>query len=240
MKKLTAISLAFIAAIVLLSSFKTWNERVKGSGVVKTEDRSAGKFTGIATSGIFKVELTQGNSESIKLEAEDNILPIIETRNTNGTLEIFIKKGYNIQTNKDIKVFITMAELKRLSLSGACKVTSTNSFKGDKLNIDQSGASVVKLDVAMSNLMLALSGAAVVDLSGKANSMNIGASGGSHIRTTGLSTETVKIGSSGGSEIEVNAVKSLTVSSSGGSQVKYKGTPEVQQSLSGGASVSKY
>ncbi len=240
MKKLTAISLAFIAAIVLLSSFKAWNERVKGSGVVKTEDRNAGKFTGISTSGIFKVVLTQGNTESIKLEAEDNILPLIETRNTNGTLEIFIKKGYNIQTNNDIKVAITMAELKRLSLSGACKVTATNSFKGDKLNIDQSGASVVKLDVSMSNLMLAVSGAAVVDLTGKAGSVNIGASGGSRIHTTDLNSETVKVSSSGGSEIAVNAGKSLTVSSSGGSQVKYKGTPAVQQSLSGGASVSKY
>ncbi|MBV8252475.1 MAG: DUF2807 domain-containing protein [Chitinophaga sp.] len=240
MKKLTFLCVAMISAIVLLSSFKAWNERIIGSGNVKSEKRTAGKFNQISAGGVFKIELTQGATESIKLEAEDNILPLIETEVSSGGLEIRMKKGYSISPNKDIKVYVTLPELKRLSISGASKLNATNSFKGDRLNIDQSGASTITMDLAVSNLDLEISGAALLDLSGKTGGMNIGASGGARVHTADLRAETAKVGASGGADVIVNAAKSLSASLSGGARVKYKGTPEVQKSTSGGASVTKY
>ena len=82
-----------LAAGVLAAFSQVRNERIKGNGNVKQESRNATAFTDISTSGAYKVVLEQGNTHSIRVEAEDNLLPYIETAISGGELKIHTKTG---------------------------------------------------------------------------------------------------------------------------------------------------
>ncbi len=81
MKKHLLLSIPLLAFVLLLSSFLQ-SERITGNGDVKQEDRQAAKFKNIGTSGTFKVYITQGNTHSIRIEAESNLHSYIETEDS--------------------------------------------------------------------------------------------------------------------------------------------------------------
>ncbi|WP_291911174.1 head GIN domain-containing protein [Chitinophaga sp. CB10] len=247
MKKVALYSLMIVpvlAAAMALSAFsiipgKSFNERIKGSGNVKSENRAAAGFSKISTGGVYHVVLTIGNEEKVRVDAEDNLLPYIETEVSRGRLDIHTKKGYSIEPKKDITIYVTARAVTELEASGASGIVTTNQIKGDELKIGMSGATQSKLNVAVKSLDINLSGATQLTLSGTASSADFGVSGAANVKATDLRAEEVNVGASGGSSVSVNAAKALNASCSGGSQVRYKGEPVVNKSTSGGASVSR-
>jgi hypothetical protein len=61
---------------------------VSGSGVVISQSWEVEGFNRIEMSGIGTLYITQGEVESLKIEAEDNILPKIKSEVQNETLSI--------------------------------------------------------------------------------------------------------------------------------------------------------
>lgn len=60
--------------------FWDWNsawggKSVKGSGVIKTETRNVSGFNRISVAIPGKVDVVQGNTESVSVESDDNIVP---------------------------------------------------------------------------------------------------------------------------------------------------------------------
>src|SRR5262245_44045700 len=53
---------------------------VDGSGTPKTETRAVKDFTAISFSGVGKVIIEQTGTESLSVTADDNILPLLESR----------------------------------------------------------------------------------------------------------------------------------------------------------------
>src|SRR5512140_783439 len=80
MKKLL-ITLLLLAVFVLTgcSAILNGSQVIKGSGNVTSEDRSVSGFTSISLEGSADVQVVLGESEGLTIEAEDNILPVIET-----------------------------------------------------------------------------------------------------------------------------------------------------------------
>ena len=54
-------------------------ETLAGSGRLVTETRAVSGFTGISLAMPGHVEVTQGDTESLTVTADDNVLPLIET-----------------------------------------------------------------------------------------------------------------------------------------------------------------
>src|SRR6185295_3610097 len=64
----------------------------RGSGNVISQTREVSGFDAINVSYPAEVLIKQGSAESLKIEAEDNLLPNLKTQVKNGTLEIFYKR----------------------------------------------------------------------------------------------------------------------------------------------------
>src|SRR4051812_23803027 len=93
MNKLTCSSvLLFIACLLgscdnMTVTTGDGSEKVEGNGKLVTADRQADAFERIAAEGVFNMILSQGDKESIKVEAEENVLPLIETSVEGNTLK---------------------------------------------------------------------------------------------------------------------------------------------------------
>ena len=69
-----------LLGLSFLSSSVLAGPTVAGSGKVATETRAVVGFDAIALRGSITLELRQGEREGLELSADDNLLPLIETR----------------------------------------------------------------------------------------------------------------------------------------------------------------
>lgn len=190
---------------------------VKGSGNPATEQRSLSGFKGIDVSSTFEVVITAQKEFSVTVEADDNILPLIETEVRRGVLNIECSRRVSPKT--PMKIIITAPDIEDVEASGAANVI-LNSIKNGGLRVDSSGASKILVTGETAKLVVDVSGATKVD-------------------AEGLITENADIDTSGASQVLVNVLNSLRTDASGASKIIYSGSPrELNTKKSGAASVT--
>jgi len=205
-------------SIVLANcSFKWRADAVKGSGVVKSEPRPVSGFTAIALSSVGKVVVQQTGSESLTVSAEDNLLPLLETRVADGTLYLGTKDGTNLDPTRPIEYTLTIKTLEGLRVSGAGTVEAS-AIQGQRMKVT-------------------LSGVGGVTLAGAAEALELDLSGVGHFRGADFKVKQATVRSSGVGSAIVNASDKLDATVSGVGAVEYLGSPQVTQSVSGVGSV---
>jgi hypothetical protein len=236
MKTLKNFSTAVFTLVILLTSCSVLGEQ--GNGNVIKQERKVSAFDAIDVSGAFDVYLSQGPVQSVFVEADENLLPIIKTDVSGSTLRIENNKP--IHNAKSLKVYITVRELRKIEVSGAVDIQTETKFTQNELAIEISGATDAKLDLAVQRLEVNSSGGSKLSLTGMANTFNLDVSGAVDVRAYELLTENVSIEISGAGEAEINVTKELKADVSGAANVKYKGNPaKVWTDVSGAGSVKK-
>ncbi|MHA6248622.1 head GIN domain-containing protein [Pontibacter sp. CAU 1760] len=227
-----------VVALLFSMSPQVMAQQLRGNGNIKTETREVAGIEGIDVGGGFTVELTQGNKESLRLEADENLLPNIKTEVRNGVLHIYNDKG--ITNHKGMKAYITLRELKRVDVGGGVKVIGKSTFKTNTLDLEMGGASKVMLDIAVKELKTEISGASKLELTGRADRVDMELSGASKVEAADLEAKHVKLEASGASKLKVFAKESLDIEASGASAVYYKGTPSITAETSSAARVARF
>ncbi len=139
-----------------------------GSGNVITQTRSVGEVLAIRVDYPAEVIVTQGDKQSIQVEAEDNLLADLKTEVRNDALEIFYESndGSHVNPTKPVKITIMVKDLKELDLTSAGEVI-IEGLKTAELNLSLSGAGNTKLEeVSLQILSVNLSGAGSMTASG--------------------------------------------------------------------------
>ena len=206
-----------------------------GSGDLKTENRPVTDFHAIEISYPANVVITQGSAESLKIEAEDNILPGLKTQVRNGRLEIFYKveNDKHVNPTKPVKITITVTNLDAVQFSSAGTLT-LDGIKTDSLDFDLSGAGKVEVNnLETQSLKVNLSGTGSMDASGVADQLDVNISGAGSFNGGDLHSQTVSINISGLGSATVWADKKLDANISGAGSVNYYGSPSVSRNISG-------
>ena len=155
MKRLTILMTILLVAS-LLSGCSTISQLVQRASDVEvitpsndiiSESRQVSGFTGIDMRTFARITLTQGTSKSLTIEGPDNIVPLIRTTVSNGTLIIENTKNFtvlNMEGPKVLTLTIAVKDLSELTVSGAGQIEmdglSTSAFK-----LGMSGAGEVKI-----------------------------------------------------------------------------------------------
>ena len=211
-----------------------------GSGHVKTEARNVSDFKAVSFSSFGEMTLQQGETESLTIEAEDNVLPEIRTEVRNGTLTIAYREenGWpRVRPTKPIRFTLTVKQLTDLDLSGAGSVVM-KALKTDRLQIVLSGAGSLSCEALdAGDVSLRLSGAGSLDASGQATQLDARLSGFGSLKGGGLKSETANVTISGTGSAVVWATGHLDANISGLGSVQYYGQPQVTKNVSGLGSV---
>ena len=107
MTTLTKIIIAALLSLILSScNFDiNMNSGVRGNGQVQIEERTISEsFSAIKATEGLDVYLTQGNNESITIEADENLHDLIVTEVIEGVLKIHTKENIGKATSKKIMV----------------------------------------------------------------------------------------------------------------------------------------
>lgn len=192
---------------------------VVGSGNVATETRQVSGFSRIRLRGSGQLIVRQTGAETLSIEAEDNILPLLRSDVENGVLILSLRPGTRIVTHRPIVYRLTVRELDGIEASGSGSVEAEG------------------LDTPL--FTLEGSGSVEVSLAGRAQTQQISLSGSGEVDAERLAGATATVDVSGSGEVVVNASERLDVEVSGSGDVRFVGSPELIQRVSGSGSVTR-
>jgi hypothetical protein len=190
--------------------------------------------------GSMNIVLSQAPSATIKIEADQNLLDYIETRNSGGRVEIYTREGYNLDPKSGITVYASAPDFKEISVSGSGKIKSTGKITGSsELSADVSGSGDILLEVDAPKISTQISGSGSTTIKGTTKDFSADINGSGDVRCFDLLSENTELDISGSGNAQVYASKTLDVEISGGGDVQYKGSPAVKQNISGSGKVRK-
>ena len=210
---------------------------IRGSGEAITVRRDVSGFDQVALSGVGTLYITVGAEESLKVEAEDNLLPYIVTEVRGQTLNIGFKDaGWNvaIQPTEPIKYYLTVTDLSSLELSGAGNIEVTE-IDTPEMRIAASGAGNIEIEkLTAEQLIMDVSGAGSCRIhAGEVQDQNLRISGAGGYQAADVRSQKVAVEISGMGGAKVWAEKNLSVEISGAGSVDYYGQPHISQEISG-------
>jgi hypothetical protein len=216
---------------------------VTGSGTLKTEPRAVSGFRAIALTGSVNAVLRQGAREGVALRADDNVLPLIETRvvDRDGvpTLEIGSRHGASYSTRNPVVATIDLTTLDALRISGSAEV-SCDALTTGALRVAVSGSGRIRMSQLVADAIVTqVSGSGDIAFSGRATRLGVSISGSGDVDTRALDADDVDVRVAGSGDATVNARKTLTVSIAGNGSVAYTGDARVKSSVAGHGSIRK-
>jgi len=193
------------------------HDEITGSGVRQKQKREVATFTSIATEGAFEIEVVCQKPQSVEVEGDDNLLPLITTEVSNNVLHIRSNRSYSV--NDPVKVTISVPNLEGISSSGAGKLNVAG-IKNEKFEIDANGATNIRL-------------------AGETKFLDIDTNGAGKIDAHKLRAAQGIVQVKGVARVDVNVTEQLKVTVSGPSHVTYEGDPVLTESVNGPGSVEK-
>ncbi len=92
--------------------------RITGRGEVLSELEVVNPFTGICLEGVANVYVTTGQERKVVLTAYENILPYLDAHVVGDELLIRFNEDITVNSDKEIRVDISVPNLKEISLTG--------------------------------------------------------------------------------------------------------------------------
>ena len=209
---------------------------VAGSGKIMSQTRIVDGFSAISIDYPAEVIIQQGDTESVTLKTDDNLLPQISTQIQNGVLYIRNTEadwGKRVNPTKNVLITIKVKELRDVDFSTAGKLRIEN-LHTEELQLSISGAgdvTVVKINTR--NLDLRLSGTGNIKVDGIADEIDLRISGLGSFDGAELIGQNANVRISGAGDATLWVEHELTAEISGAGTVNYYGTPNVRQKISG-------
>ena len=238
-----SVAVACLLSIILItfSSCAIMPGWIIGSGKVITEPRDVKYFDRVTLKGSGNLIIEQGDVESLKIEAEDNIIPTITTEVQRTNLVI----GYEWRflsgriPTKPINFYLKVKDIRAITLSGSGTVKS-GSLRSEQIDINISGSGKADLNVDVKEINTRISGSGSVKVIGETEKQEIVISGSGSYPASGLASKECKIVISGSGNCNVRVSDDLDVHISGSGNVFYVGNPMINQDISGSGKINNY
>ena len=234
MKKYIFIILIICAIIAVSGCIGT---QASGSGNVVNTTKNVSGFNQVVLNGTGNLIITQGNTESLVIEAEDNIGPKITAEVSNNQL-ILNQNGTPIPT-KPVKYHLTVKDLNSIKIDGSGQIQS-DTLNTNNLTIDINGAgqsSMNNLNVVL--LTITINGAGKLNMGGTASNQTVNIKGAGSYNASNLSSKNTSINIDGGGKVVVRVSDILNVLINGAGDISYIGNPQIKKQINGGGNVKQ-
>ncbi len=175
-------------------------ESVRGSGTVVEENRDLSNFSGVELAMEGTLYIVTGSSESLRIEAEDNLLEYIQTEVRAGKLVIRTRQGIDLRTTQPINYYLTVTELDSIVISSSGDIEAEDvQSESFSVKISSSGSlSIDSLDCTSLHVEISSSGDVTIsDLMAESTSVRISSSGNLEVLGGQVQEQNITISSSG-------------------------------------------
>jgi hypothetical protein len=190
-----------------------------GSGRSATEERAVAGFSGIVLSLPARVDVIQGAGEGVRITADDNVLPEIESVVERGILKLRLRHRLDSIRNAKVFVRVSAKRLESLSVAGSGEIHAPA--------------------LEARRLAVAIAGSGDVRLAGRAEALEVNISGSGSVAASKLDTQRAKVSIAGSGDAVVWARAALAGNVAGSGDIRYYGDPAVEKSIVGSGTVRR-
>lgn len=180
------------------------SDTIYGSGKIISQTREVEECSGLTIQNIGNVYLTQDDTQSIRIEADDNVMELVICRKENNTLVIGLKDGS--YSNVTLRAYVSLKTVESLIINGAGNITTQNSLNSDDLD-------------------LIVNGAGNIVIQGNGNYMYCFVNGAGNIMAKDYEVKECKAVVNGAGNITVTATEELNATVNGAGNIFYYGNP---------------
>ena len=212
--KTSKILLPSLMSLILLTSCS--DDTITGSGKLVTETRTVSEFTSVSSEGVFEINITESDTQSVEVTADENIIHNVMTSVSGQELRLYLKgdsyENITLQSN------IEVVGLNGISNSGVGNINATGVKNEGEFRVYNSGT-------------------AYISIKGESTDLNILNEGTGDFKGFDFEVSSCEIENVGTGDIEVNCSESLDVTITGSGDVYYKGHPTINVEISGSGKV---
>jgi Putative auto-transporter adhesin, head GIN domain len=231
--------LLFVACVSFSSCRFVTGQRIRGNGNVRTETRSPGNFKSVASHGSFDVFVSSGE-QAVKIEAEENLLPYIETYVEGYTLHVGTKDNYWLSPGRKVKIFVSSPDYESIRSYGSGDIIGESKItNSSRLELGVNGSANIKMDISAPEINTETNGSGDIFLRGETKSFAGEIHGSGNIKALDLRSDDATIKIYGSGDAEVFADRKLDVHVAGSGDVDYRGSAQVSSSIAGSGRVKK-
>lgn len=244
--KTFTLSIVFVLSFVITGCSFNFDalsnlEKIEGKGKIITEQLILEHFEDLQLKRGWDVILKPASSNYMVVEANENLLEVLDYDNKEGTLIIGALKQISKAEAKIITLYFSDT-LESLKVSSGTTVSSPDQLHFDDFVLDLSSGAKVSLDAKLESLELETSSGATTNLKLNLKDLNIDSSSGSSasLEVHAVSTQ---VESSSGSSVNLKgSTNSLEVKTSSGSSLDAKRfqASYVYTKASSGSSISVF
>ena len=253
-RSILMISVLVLAALACTSSPLNV---VRGSGNVVIETYDVRGFTQVELETIGTLYVEQGDVDSLTVETDDNILPLLIVHNGNGLLSLSDQTSGQLLPSAGITFRLTARDLRSVIANSSGNVfvgpieteslgvqlnasgrVELDSVTVDELSIASTGSGDLRVDqLTADTLQTEMNASGSVELAGETNTHDVEIGGSGSLLAGDLkSREAVVVINASGSAT-VHATDKLDVSINGSGDVSYYGEPALTQSITASGSL---
>jgi hypothetical protein len=230
------IAISLIGVLLLSACSITGLNVTRGSGVITTQSRSVSGFNAVQIDGAGELIITQGESESLEIRAEDNIIDELTSEVQGTKLVLGYRDNFlrnTIIPTERITYTLTVIDLSEVTINGAADM-EIDSLETDVLALNINGAGQVSINQLMADdLTVHISGTATIEIAGQVAQQSITIDGAGNFEAGDLGTSSTTVDINGLGNATVWATETLDISIDGGGNLRYYGLPQITQDING-------
>jgi hypothetical protein len=209
MKHNTGLVIGIVIALVVLSSMACCTvglNVVVGSGRVVEETFEVSDFSAVKLATFGDLYIEMGEEESLRIEAEKNLVEYFEVAVENGTLKIENQEFVALHPTKPVKFYLTAKTLDTIAVTGSGNVRAPD-LEAERIAVTVSGSGDVRADdLAADEITLKVSGSGNLDIGGcDAGSQEITVSGSGDVRIDKLQADEIEVCISGSGNVSISS-----------------------------------
>ena len=206
---------------------------VVGSGNVIEESRPVSGFRAVELAGPGELFIQQGQEESLRVEAEDNLIQCFTSEVVDGILKIGFRGRVGMNTKQTIRFYVTARDLDTIVVSSLATVTAL-ALEAAQLTVRVGDGGRVKIETLMADrLVVHVDGLSSLSIaSGEVGEQDLTVLGGAY-EAEGLQSARASARLAGLGSATVRVSEHLQVDIQEGGTVQYAGNPIIEQEISG-------
>jgi hypothetical protein len=219
----------FVAIPLLFLSFSCSERTTFSSGEEIKEKKALTGVTRLQVDGVFNLTISQSDEESIEVEGDEAMVNKLLIDQEGEFLSL--KMEENIEDgffdNKNLKIHISIKDLKEFNYEGVGNVKTMGLFKVADLKLVGNGVGNLELELDAQEIDADFDMVGNIKLRGKASRAIFINNGIGNLDASELIVQNIDVNSSGIGNVEVNCVGDLSLVVNGIGKVSYTVNPRV-------------
>ena len=220
----------YFLAIPLFLLFISCAERnFSSSGNDVKEKKALSGVTRLKIDGVFNLTISQSDDESIEVEGDEAMIKKLLIDQDGELLSLKMEEDLadGFFDDKNLRINISIKDLKELNYEGVGNVKTNGLFKVDDLKLLGNGVGNLELELDAQEIDADFDMVGNIKLQGKANRAIFINNGIGNLDASQLIVQDMDVNSSGIGKVEVNCVGDLSLVVDGIGKVSYTGNPKI-------------